>query len=240
MDQNLDKCYAAILQILESKRQRCPRFYLLSDEDLIEVLCCGSNLDNVSQNIGLVFNQLKSLNIDSSTNDKKIVGCFGKSGEYFPLEMPIIFRGSIEELINSIQISIPDSIRYLLELSLSGKPPPFQTFLDFNEQKPEGKPLGAHIQQENRPLPAISESFEAQPPSLFAWTFQHTNQVVELTLRILLTKQVESSLSSVEEMKNVEKKLKYLINFYQNELCVFKHKFSDTNASNQGNFYLYY
>ncbi len=234
MDQNLDKCNAAILHILESKRQRCPRFYLLSDENLIEVICAGTNLSNISQNIGLVFNQLKSLNIDSSVSDRKIVGCYGKNGEYFPLEMPIIFKGSIEELINSLQASIPDSIRYLLELSISGKPPPFQTFLDFNQEKSDVRPLGAHVQQDNRPLPAISESFEAQPPSLFAWTFQHSNQIIELTMRILLTKQVEASLSSIEDMKTSEKKLQYLISFYQSELCVIKYKSSDLNCSMQG------
>ena len=87
MNQTLDKCYDSLLSVLLERRHRCPRLYLLADDDLIEVLCSGCNLTNLSKNIGRVFNQLSSLNIDSSTNDHKIVGCFGKNSEYFPLEM---------------------------------------------------------------------------------------------------------------------------------------------------------
>lgn len=238
LNQTLDKCYESLIQVLSKKRRNCPRLYLLSDQDLIEVLCSGTNLDHLSKNICKVFNQLESLKIDSSNKDDlKIVGCFGKNKEYFPLEMPIIFKGSIEEIINSLQVCIPDSLRYLLELSLSGKPPPFQTF-HVAENKPEG-PVNTHVRQDNRVLPAISESFEAQPPALFTWTFQHTSQIVELTLRILLTKQVEESLKSVEDLKSMEQRLTALITLYQNELCLFKFKKagSDTQGLYLDNFH---
>ncbi len=87
LNQTLDTCYNSLLQVLSNKRAGCPRLYLISDEDLIEILCCGNNLENLSRNIFRIFNQIDSLNIDSSTNDQKVVGCFGKNKEYFPLEM---------------------------------------------------------------------------------------------------------------------------------------------------------
>ena len=226
------------MQELSKRRAYCSRLYLLSDEDLIEVLCCNSNLENLSKNIGRVFAQLESLNIDSSASDQKILGCFGKNKEYFPLEMPIIFKGSIEELINSLQESIPDSLRYLLELSLSGKPPPFQTFPITTNESAEAKTVGTHNPKETRQLPAISESFEAQPPALFAWTLQHTTQIVELTLRILFTRQIETCLAtSLEDLKIVEIKFRNMIAFYAAELCSFKfekEKGSNTPEINSG------
>ncbi len=209
-------------------RIKCPRLYLLSDEDLTHILCCGQNLDHFSQNIGRVFNQLDSLNIDSSNKDDlKVTGCFGKNKEYFPLEMPLIFKGSIEELINQLQVSIPISIRYLLELSLAGKPPPFITFIkkaDLNTSDSEASTSKPALIQNKAQLPAISESFEAKPPALFTWTFEHTSQVIELTLRILFTKQIEASLKSVEDLRELDVRFKNLISLYQQELCLFKVK----------------
>ena len=71
---------------MSKKRSRCQRLFLLSDEDLIEVLCCGSNMENLSTNINRVFNQISSLKIDVIQNDKKILGFYGINNEYVPLK----------------------------------------------------------------------------------------------------------------------------------------------------------
>lgn len=38
-----------------------------------------------------------------------------------------MFRGSIEELINNLEIAIPESLKYLLELALNGAQAPAQS-----------------------------------------------------------------------------------------------------------------
>jgi len=84
---NLKTCSNSLETELSKRRSKCARFYLLSDEDLIDVLCCSTNLENLSAKIGKVFNQIDSLKIDTNTsNEKKIIGCFGKNKEYFPLK----------------------------------------------------------------------------------------------------------------------------------------------------------
>ncbi len=86
-NQNLQTCSDSLLQELSKRRSKCPRFYLLSDEDLIDILCCGNNLESLSTKIGKAFNQLHSLKIDSTnSNEKKVVGCFGKNKEFFALK----------------------------------------------------------------------------------------------------------------------------------------------------------
>jgi len=131
-------------------------------------------------------------------------------------------------------VSIPISIRYLLELSLAGKPPPFLTFLEqaatasADSDRPEARPA-----QNKAQLPAISESFEAQPPALFTWTLQHTSQVIGLTLRILFTRQIEASLKSLEDMRGLDAKFKALIGLYQQELCEFKVKKAGVSAGGE-------
>lgn len=71
---------------MSKKRSKCPRLCLLNDEDLLQVLCCGSNLESLSENIGRVFNQIKSIKFDTTTNEKFITGCFGRNEEYFSLK----------------------------------------------------------------------------------------------------------------------------------------------------------
>ena len=87
IDQNLSTCYEALLQEMTKKRAKCPRLYLLNDEDLLEILCSNGNLEHFSCIITKVFNGIDSLRIDTSTsNEKKIVGCYGKNMEYFCLK----------------------------------------------------------------------------------------------------------------------------------------------------------
>ena len=86
LKQNLDSCYESLLQDMSKKRSKCPRLYLLNDEDLLEVLCSGNNLENLSTKIGLVFNHLDSLRLDSLSGEKRIVGFYGRNKEYFVLK----------------------------------------------------------------------------------------------------------------------------------------------------------
>ena len=88
IDQNLSTCYDALLQEMSKKRAKCPRLYLLSDEDMLEILCCNGNLESFSNKISKVFNEIDSLRIETSlSNEKKIIGCIGRNKEYFSLKM---------------------------------------------------------------------------------------------------------------------------------------------------------
>ena len=124
-----------------------------------------------------------------------------------------MFNGSVEDLINSLEIAIEESLKYFLSLSLSGKPPPFHLAPKYPLDEKPIEAKASHVKMDIRGLPPITESFEAkQTSSLFAWTFQHVSQVIELTLRILLTKQIEECLTN---SKSAELKASLLINFLQ-------------------------
>lgn len=84
MNQNLETCYDSLISEMSKKRSKCPRLYLLTDEDMLEVLCCGSNLESFSENINRVFNQIKAVEItEGLSGEKKILGFFGKNNEFF-------------------------------------------------------------------------------------------------------------------------------------------------------------
>ena len=78
---------------------------------------------------------------------------------------------------------------------------------------------------DTRVLQSINESSETNFfPSLFTWTFQHCSQIVSLTMRIMLTKQIETSLASqnnIDDLKKIEKKIESLIDFYTKHLIYY-------------------
>lgn len=41
----------------------------------------------------------------------------------------VVFRGSVEELINSLEKEIPESLKYLLQLAIKGSQPPINRSL---------------------------------------------------------------------------------------------------------------
>jgi hypothetical protein len=197
---------------MSKKRAKCPRLYLLNDEDLLEVVCCGCNLSRFAAKVGLVFNQIQSLKCDVSGESSRVVGCYGRTGEYFPLKQAVSFRGSVEELINELEKALPETLAYLLELALKGlQPPHAQTQVTSSSVlspspmagKKSDSPTVAAVTQAARTLTPIHESGESQvaSTSLFSWMFQHVSQVVELSLRILLTKQIEACLGKPDDLR---------------------------------------
>lgn len=65
------------------------------------------------------------------------------------------------------------------------------------------------MSQNNRALTPINETARenskdkdnAISPAILSWLFQHTSQIVELALRILFTKQIESCLGKSDDLK---------------------------------------
>lgn len=91
MHQNLETCYESLICEMSKKRSKCPRLYLLTDEDMLEVLCCGSNLESLSENICRVFNEIKAVEISEvAGGEKKITGCFGRNDEFFQFKNVLI------------------------------------------------------------------------------------------------------------------------------------------------------
>jgi len=87
LNQTLETCYESLLQELTKKRSKCPRLYLLNDEDLVEIMCCANNLEMLSSKINKVFNQVESFDFDA---ENRIHGLIGKNHEYFPLKTVIV------------------------------------------------------------------------------------------------------------------------------------------------------
>lgn len=75
---------------------------------------------------------------------------------------------------------------------------------------------------QNRALPSIHENNELiSNQSIFSWLFQHTSQIIELSLRVLITNQIEKCLkeSKLDELKVILNFNNYLFKIFFNRNC---------------------
>jgi hypothetical protein len=259
LNNGLNNCYDSLLHELTKRRSRCPRLNLISDIDLVEVICCGMNLERLSISINKVFNQIESLRFTDQNGDIKIIGFFGINKEFVPFRNEILMNNvdCIEDLLNLIEKSIIESLKYLLSLALKGSVPSFKTIEDVMIQRDdnyENEPnvmvsskhsFGSNSKQKNnlkqdgvKSLPKIDEYDERssninnsnkRTSFIYSWIFQHTIQIVELSMRINFTKKIEECLegSNFDELNKLDTKFNNLIQFYIKKL----NNFQATSAS---------
>lgn len=91
MNQSLDICYSSLLQEMNKKRMVCPILFLLKEEDLLDILCCGNNINSFSNTISIVYPNISSLKINTLGTDKQIIGIYGRSKEYLQLTKVIVY-----------------------------------------------------------------------------------------------------------------------------------------------------
>lgn len=187
------------------------------------MLTCANNIEKVSTNIGKVFNQIEALKISQNHSNPagySVEGFYGKFfREYVPLKSPIAFS-NVENFIMPFQAAISETLKHLLKLALNGEKPPVEV-IDMNQTK-SNKSDSKHVSNYNRNLPVIKENVEeaSQEASVFSWLFLHPIQIVDLTLNISLTEQIEKHLkeSKFDEMDKLQAKLNDLLTLFNHQL----------------------
>jgi dynein heavy chain len=76
----LDDIQKKLEDYLENKRAAFPRFYFLSNDELLEILANSQNLDVIQQHLKTCFDNLVKLEI----NELDIVAMFSNEGEKVP------------------------------------------------------------------------------------------------------------------------------------------------------------
>ncbi len=76
----MDDIQKKLEDYLENKRAAFPRFYFLSNDELLEILANSQNLDVIQQHLKTCFDNLVKLEI----NELDIVAMFSNEGEKVP------------------------------------------------------------------------------------------------------------------------------------------------------------
>ncbi|XP_074517159.1 dynein axonemal heavy chain 1 [Sebastes fasciatus] len=122
----LKKCNALLEQVqkglseyLETKRGRFPRFYFLSDDELLEILSQTKDPTAVQPHLRKCFENIARLQFQS---DLQITHMYSGEGEEVKLSLPVWPTGNVEDWLKDVEKSMKATLRDNIDRSLKVYP----------------------------------------------------------------------------------------------------------------------
>ncbi|RKO94122.1 dynein heavy chain and region D6 of dynein motor-domain-containing protein [Blyttiomyces helicus] len=110
LSNDLESCQKSLSDYLESKRNAFPRFFFISDEELLSIL--GSHDPrNVQEHIIKMFDNIIKLNFGTGKNEKAIVGMGSSEGEVLDFIRVVPVEGRVEEWMAAVESEMKKSNR---------------------------------------------------------------------------------------------------------------------------------
>ncbi|XP_053425879.1 dynein axonemal heavy chain 2 isoform X5 [Nycticebus coucang] len=117
MNTILEDIQKSLDMYLETKRHIFPRFYFLSNDDLLEILGQSRNPEAVQPHLKKCFDNIKSLRIQKvagSGSKWEAVGMFSGDGEYIDFLHSILLEGPVESWLGDAERTMRVTLRDLL------------------------------------------------------------------------------------------------------------------------------
>ena len=116
----LDKVQNSLEDYLEKKRMAFPRFYFLSNDELLEILAQTRDPHAVQPHMGKCFDAIKSLDFGGAdgrpeTADHRIYGMKSPEGEVIDYGPNLKARGNVEIWLTAVEKEMRDSLRDLMK-----------------------------------------------------------------------------------------------------------------------------
>nr|CAD7568025.1 unnamed protein product [Timema californicum] len=118
MNQKLESIQRALEKYLETKRHIFPRFYFISNDDLLEILAQSKKPENVQPHLKKCFDNINKLKIAKGPVSLKLEGqgMFSAEGEYIDFSSPIILEGPVELWLCRVEDMMRLTLREQLKL----------------------------------------------------------------------------------------------------------------------------
>ena len=124
MESKLEKIQKSLDQYLETKRMAFPRFYFISNDDLLEILGQAREPQSVQPHLKKCFEAIKTLKMEPPGKDgRRNYEAFGMNspdGEYVAFNVQIVIEGAVEAWLLEIEASMRSSLRKILSATISG------------------------------------------------------------------------------------------------------------------------
>eukprot|EP00079_Xenopus_tropicalis_P035681 XP_017949452.1 PREDICTED: dynein heavy chain 14, axonemal [Xenopus tropicalis] len=116
---HLEKILKCLEDFLEIKRKVFPRFYFLSNEDLLAILSESKNPDVVQPHLVKCFENIRHLDITFPMKSPPVVAMI-RSAEGETIHMPnnIRIRGPVEQWLGNVESSMFDIVKKLVKLGV--------------------------------------------------------------------------------------------------------------------------
>lgn len=110
LSDDLEACQKSLSDYLESKRNAFPRFFFISDEELLSIL--GShNPKNVQEHIIKMYDNVLGLNFGTGKYERFVVGMISAEGESLDFKRPTPIEGRVEEWMGAVELEMKKSNR---------------------------------------------------------------------------------------------------------------------------------
>lgn len=115
----LDQIQKCLEDYLESKRLLFPRFYFLSNDELLEILSQTRNPRAVQPHLSKCFDAIKSLEFSSSDSKSiDIIAMISPEGERVPFLKTVKARGNVEVWLCSVEEAMVSALKKLLKTAV--------------------------------------------------------------------------------------------------------------------------
>ncbi|TYZ65733.1 hypothetical protein PybrP1_011994 [[Pythium] brassicae (nom. inval.)] len=115
---HLDRIQKNLEDYLETKRMAFPRFYFLSNDELLEILAQSKNPQAVQPHLRKCFENLVKLDFGDVPGSVDILAMLSSENERVPLGKNLKARGNVEDWLKALEGSMKASIYKLMKAGL--------------------------------------------------------------------------------------------------------------------------
>lgn len=117
MNTRLEEIQKSLDMYLETKKVIFPRFYFISNDDLLEILGQSKNPPAIQTQFKKLFDNIKSLKLQKATigNKYEAFSMFSSEGEEVPFMGPLTLEGPVEAWLCDIESTMRSTLKELLK-----------------------------------------------------------------------------------------------------------------------------
>ena len=114
-NKTLDEIQKLLEDYLETKRRVFPRFYFISNDELLEILANQQKLEVVQQNLRKCFDNLVKLDIHENLD---ISALYSSEGERLGFYRPSKVKDNVENWLDAVQLNMRDTLFRAMKVGL--------------------------------------------------------------------------------------------------------------------------
>ncbi|XP_038073413.1 dynein heavy chain 6, axonemal-like isoform X3 [Patiria miniata] len=177
---NLEKIHKCLEDYLETKRLVFPRFYFLSNDELLDILAQSKNPDAVQPHLVKCFGNIKSLEIVKEPKLPPTVRTMvSAEGEVILMPKNVRARGPVEQWLGSVESAMFDTVKRCMKFSMMDR-----------------RLQSAWADSSTYSFENFKECVHRWGRNLQDWVLSHPGQVVLTVVQIMFNRDVVASLES--------------------------------------------
>ncbi|CUG87383.1 dynein heavy chain, putative [Bodo saltans] len=119
-NRNLEEVQKGLNDYLADKRQSFPRFYFLSDEELLEILSQSKDPRRIDDHLRKLFEFIDHMHW--ATDSTTMLGFYSVEGEYIPHTKPLTPEGNVESWLKEVELMMKSSVNNQVKLATEDYP----------------------------------------------------------------------------------------------------------------------